>query len=504
MNNFGFRNNGELLTKLLIVLGLMMSLGAWAFSSPVGASPDDDFHLTSIWCSGSGVTGICDTTDASNSRLVSDALTKSACFASDANVSGACQTELGLFERPGTSVTSRGSFEGNYPPVYYATMHLLAGQDVQLSALFMRFANILVFASFLVATLFLVPRVLSRTLIGVWALTTVPLGLFILGSNNPSSWALTGIGFGWIALYAFLTARGRIQIPLGILYVVSVLVAAGARGDAAVYVILSAFIVAFLTFTRDKSYLLKLILPAAMIVVGFFFYITSQQSGIATTGLPFGESDRPDEIRTPVSVLFYNIVQLPFLLSGVFGTWNLGWLDTVMPAIVWVISLALFCGVIFVALGKMNVRRAVALLGTALIIVMLPLYVLQAALAHVGEQVQPRYVLPLIMLFAGIALLGLGEGKITLSRIQLWIIFAGLAIAQSVALYMNTRRYVWGLDSSAGWNLNTSVQWWWPAGPSPMLNWAVGSIGFALFLFAAGLFFKLTNSKLQEGQLLSK
>lgn len=504
MKNSGKRISGEMLTKVLIVLGLLMSLGAWAFSSPVGASPDDDFHLTSIWCAGNGSSGICEPAEKSSSRLVSDALTQSSCYASDANVSGACQTELGLFDNPGSSVTTRGSFEGNYPPVYYATMHLFAGQDIEFSAILMRFANIVLFAAFLFATLLLAPRVLSRTAIGIWALTTVPLGLFILGSNNPSSWAITGIGFGWIALYAFLTAQGRIQIPLGILYLLSVVVAAGARGDAAVYVILSAVLVVFLSFAKDKNYLLKLILPAAMILVGFFFYITSQQSGIATTGLPFGDSDRPAEARTPISVLFYNIVQLPFLLSGAFGTWNLGWLDTVMPAIVWVISLSLFSGVMFVALGKVSPRRAAALLGIALVIVALPLYVLQAALAHVGEQVQPRYVLPLIMVFAGVALLSLGEGKVSFSLIQLWLIFAGLAIAQSVALYMNTRRYVWGLDSSAGWNLNTSVQWWWPAGPSPMLNWAIGSVGFTLFLFAAGLFFKLTDSKIQESQFLSK
>jgi hypothetical protein len=383
-------------------------------------------------------------------------------------------------------------------------MHLFAGQDIQFSAILMRFANIVIFSAFLLATLLLAPRALSRTVIGIWVLTSVPLGLFILGSNNPSSWAITGIGFGWIALYAFLTAHGRIQIPLGILYVMSVIVAAGARGDAAVYVILSAVLVVFLTFVKDRNYLIKLMLPAAMILVGFFFYITSQQSGIATTGLPFGDADRPVEARTPISVLFYNVVQLPFLLSGAFGTWNLGWLDTVMPGIVWVVSLALFTGMMFVSVGKVTIRRAVALLGIALVIVALPLYVLQAALAHVGEQVQPRYLLPLIRVFAGVALLGFGEGKVSLSRIQLWLIFCGLTIAQSVALYMNTRRYVWGLDSSAGWNLNTSVQWWWPAGPSPMLNWAIGSIGFALFLFAAGLFFKLTDSKVQESKFLSK
>lgn len=504
MKNNSFKLSKELIAKLLIVAGLMLSLGAWAFSSPVGASPDDDFHLTSIWCAGSGSAGICENTDKESTRLVSDALTKAACFASDANVSGACQTELGLFENPRSAQTTRGSFQGNYPPVYYATMHLLAGGDIQLSALAMRFLNVVIFGAFLLATLLLIPRVLSRTVLAVWAVTTVPLGLFILGSNNPSSWALTGIGFGWVLLYAFLKENGRLQWPLGALYVLSVLVAAGARGDAAIYAVLSSLVVVFLTFNRNKMYLLKLLIPALMVTMALAFYMTSQQSGIATTGLPFGSEDRPSEARTPIGVLFYNVVQLPFLLSGAFGTWNLGWLDTVMPGIVWVPALVIFCAVIFATFRKLFVRQGLALLGLAFVIVALPLYVLQAALAHVGEQVQPRYVLPLILVFAGVALLSLGNREISFSGLQLWIIFAGLTIAQSVALYMNTRRYVWGLDTSAGWNLNSAAEWWWPVGPSPMLNWAIGSAGFALFLFAVGLFFKLTDSKIHQSELLSQ
>lgn len=504
MNTLKAPKNNLVLLKFLVVIGFICTLGAWALSSPVGSSPDDDFHLTSIWCAGSGAEGLCESTTEANSRLVSEALTKSSCYASDANVSGACQSELGLFTNPGTEVTTRGSFQSNYPPLYYATMHLFAGKDVQQSVVTMRFINIAFFGALFISLLLLLPRALSRTVLGMWIITTVPLGLFLLGSNNPSAWAITGIGFGWIALYGFLSSTGYRQWALGSIYVISVLMAAGARGDAAVYVVLSTFLVLFLTFVKNRMFFLKSILPVAMVFVALVFFLTSQQSGIASTGLPFGTEDRPEEVRTGVGVLFYNVVQLPFLLSGVFGTWNLGWLDTVMPAIVWVISLSLFAGVIFASLSRITLRRGVALGGLALVIVVLPLYVLQAALAHVGEQVQPRYVLPLIVLFAGISLLVFGEGKISLNGVQLWVVFAGLSIAQSVALYMNTRRYVWGLDSSAGWNLNTDVQWWWPTGPSPMLNWLLGSLGFVLFLCAAGLFFKLTNPKIHQGELLGQ
>lgn len=38
-----------LLGGLLLVLMLLTGLG-WAVSSPVESSPDEDFHLGSIWC----------------------------------------------------------------------------------------------------------------------------------------------------------------------------------------------------------------------------------------------------------------------------------------------------------------------------------------------------------------------------------------------------------------------------------------------------------------------
>ena len=40
--------------RILAVIALIASVFgtgvAWAVSSPIGASPDDDYHLGSIWC----------------------------------------------------------------------------------------------------------------------------------------------------------------------------------------------------------------------------------------------------------------------------------------------------------------------------------------------------------------------------------------------------------------------------------------------------------------------
>jgi hypothetical protein len=40
-------------------------------------------------------------------------------------------------------------------------------------------------------------------------------------------------------------------------------------------------------------------------------------------------------------------------------------------------------------------------------------------------------------------------------------------------------RYITGTDA-LGLNLNQGIEWWWPAAPSPMVVWFLGSAFFAL------------------------
>jgi hypothetical protein len=151
--------------------------------------------------------------------------------------------------------------------------------------------------------------------------------------------------------------------------------------------------------------------------------------------------------------------------------------------LVWVSSAGVFAGLVFLMWSSLSRRRLFTLLGLASILYFLPLYVLQRGLNHVGEQVQPRYLLPLIVVFAGIAFLGLALGERKLSQLQLVVSLMGLAVANSLALYVNTKRYVSGLDNDSGFSLEANVQWWWSIPVGPMAVWVVGSVGFALAIY---------------------
>lgn len=326
----------------------VIALIAWALASPIGAAPDDDFHLVSTWCATDSA--YCDPGQSSATRVVPEALLQSHCYAQDALQSAACQDSISWTEAPSVE-TKRGNFVGAYPPVYYAVMNVFAGEDVLSSALLMRLVNVLLFVGLTTALFVLLPAVRRPTLIWTWLVTTLPMGVFILASNNPSSWAVMGLGTGWLALLGYLETSGRRKWLLGAVFAVATLMAAGARGDAAMYAILGIAAVFVLTVPWSKEertakawkrYGLDAILPAVMTIVCAVLFLSSRQtqSGIGGFGGDTSVSGAAVDVGnveaalSGFSLLAYNLLNIPFLWAGNFGEWGLGWLDTPMPSVV--------------------------------------------------------------------------------------------------------------------------------------------------------------------------
>jgi hypothetical protein len=103
----------------------------------------------------------------------------------------------------------------------------------------------------------------------------------------------------------------------------------------------------------------------------------------------------------------------------------------------------------------------------------------------VGEQVQPRYLLPLVVFVVFTALYRRqNEQGLSLSAGQLLVAAAALVTANSVALHTNLRRYTTGLDVR-GVNLDAGIEWWWSDFPiSPNAVFISGSLAFGLFLIS--------------------
>ncbi|MEO6941439.1 MAG: DUF2142 domain-containing protein [Terrimesophilobacter sp.] len=486
------RGKAQPLRKLKVIhlapVLAIIALFAWAFASPMGAAPDDDFHLVSTWCAVvDGTT--CSPGVSANSRLVPEAILNSACYEGVPTESAACQRNFSSSSTPDV-LTKRGNFVGAYPPVYYTVMHLFVGDDILTSVVIMRLVNVLLFVGLTTALFWLLPIPRRQTLLLAWMITTIPMGMFLIASNNPSGWAVVGVGTSWLALLGYMESRGRRKWGLGVIALAATIMAAGSRSDAAIYAVLGIGAVFVLTFPRARakwrSYALDAILPIALVGICIAFVAVSgqTQSGINGFGSqPATGPGAPSPVVTPQSLtgfgrFAYNLLNIPFLWAGNFGQSGLGWMDTSLPSIVTFGTISCLVAVGFVGLSRLWGRKLFVVLGAGFALCAVPLFVLTRGGQIVGEVVQPRYVLPLIVLLAGLILLTQGSGRLTLTRAQSVLIIATLSVANMVAMHMNIRRYVTGVDGG-GVNLDAGVEWWWNIAISPMGVWIIGSLAFA-------------------------
>lgn len=465
------RRIGLLVAPLLV----FAALAAWALSSPVGSSPDDDFHLTSIWCA-TGNSEYCSSSDDPGTRLVPPAVVYPACFAYDAEKSAGCQGGVD-FSAGATAETKRGNFAGGYPVVYYGAMSAFVGPDVHASVLIMRLVNIALFVGLGVALYTLLPTNRRQILVWQWALTTVPLGLFVLSSTNPSSWAVMGVGYGWLALLGFYESSGRKRIALGAVFLLTAVMASGSRSDATIFFVLAVLAAAMLAFRNTRRYWLSSLLPVASFIICALLFRSSRSADVVTSGLneqlSFGVIIRRFAI---------NLTEVPSLWTGIFGqSWGLGWLDTSMPSLVWVSAFAAVIGASFVAARTNSVRKMVVVGLGAAALAAIPVMLLVLAGKDVGEDFQPRYLLPLVVVFVGAVFFTSRPQSIELSRVQVWVIVAALSGAQFVALHLNIRRYVTGIDA-LGPDLDAGREWWWALVLTPNVTWILGSLCFAAAL----------------------
>lgn len=455
----------------------LIALSAWALASPVGASPDDNFHLVSIWCADSPSTE-CAAGPTPDTRIVPEAIVNGGCYIRVPEKSAGCQQTTVSFDPSVTAIADRGNFNGGYPPVYYAVMNVFVGPDIQASVVVMRLVNVLVFVA-LVTTLFvLLPLRRRHSLVWGWLISSVPLGMFIIASNNPSAWAVAGVGTGWLALVGWFESSGRRKVGLGAVFAIATVLAAGARSDAAVYTVVGIAVAVALRGNVSRKFALDALLPLAAAIACVLFFLTSAQSGSALNG--FGGNPNAADGSPPNfgALLAYNLLNVPSLWAGVLGTWGLGWLDTQLPAVVSLGCIGVFVAVAFIGLRSLDRRKFVALCGVGFVLIAAPVYVLTKGGDVVGGEVQPRYILPLIVLAAGLVVFAAGSRRFELTRGQLLLVVATLCVAQFVALHVNIRRYVTGVDVGSV-NLDAGAEWWWPAAPSPMTVLIIGALAYA-------------------------
>jgi len=379
--------------------------------------------------------------------------------------------------------TDRGNFTGTYPPVFYAVMSIFASHDISASVLAMRAFNSLLYVVMMTALYLLLPR--ARRGLMVWGslLTLAPFGVYLIASINPSGWGVLSASTLWLALLGYFEteSRGR-RWGLGALALAATVVGAGSRADSAAYVVLAAVLVGVLKVERTRAFLIRAVLPILLIVIAAVSYLTSGQTRAVNVS---GENISSPIGNVPTSwtdLLWNNLIRLPDLWGGAFGAPVGGpsqWLGTPLPGLVWFPATIAFGGVVFLGLRRFDLRKGIGLAMIVGLLVVLPLLWLMRDHILVGQQVQSRYLYPLLIILAGVSLLGFHSANAGLGRIHMLIVAAAALLADVTLQWFTIRRFTTGIDEF--WpNLDKGVEWWWgfPFGPMPL--WIIGSVAFGV------------------------
>ena len=480
------------LALVLLVAGVLALGMGWVFSSSPGSSPDDDYHLVSTWCPRPIESSGCGTTTIDGDLYVIPPVPTaySQCEAFNPAASHVCGYKYSDDE----TYPSYRYNDGQYPYGFYQFHHLFAGHNVEHSVWVMRSVNVAILIILLGAIL-VFARPDLRALIGLSAVVAwTPMGFYFIASNNPTSWALTGVFCYGAALFSTLHASGWRRWTLLGLMVFSALLCYGSRGDAAFYVFVVSLGILILAATRKR--LPEIGMATALSIIGIWCMFATGQSHHLT------QTDSSVTRHQRLEVAIRNIRGLPDYFAGFVGMFSgPGWHDTPLPGYTTIVALLAMGAVLFYGARTMNLRKALAafvvfgaMAGIPLVIATPPEF------PNIGGY-HPRYALPLLGTWLIIWLTSHHKNA-TVSKSQLTMFVLFLSVAEAVAMHTTIARYARGLEhiNGLGWiaegNLSSGVDWWWADMPlTPMVLWFIASLGYVTAL-TCGVYLACTRPRL--------
>lgn len=468
------------------VLALFLVLFGWAVSSPPGASPDDDYHLASSYCSLGNRSGLCEPGDEERSRRIPTGLLSLQNCYSTQSVSAACLEKNLEILSGSMSNSSRLNTDNFYPKLFYWSNGLFVSNDIESSVMKTRIFNIaIVISLFCLAFLFSDPGI--RLIIPITVtVCSVPLGLFIFASNNPSSWSISSI-----VCYAFLLASlkfpllSRENLKLLLPLTICVVVALGSRSDSAFFLTIVTIGVYLFVLDEKRVGLRDLFLLTSVASIAPIFYLITNAHTQKFVANGFMEGAHS---IAGLDIFMFNIQSIPQLLLGGFGfsfseihtrTGHLGWFNSPVPPTTSIIVFSIFLILISNSFGGWTRASKRAVSFFAFIFILLAMFVHQRDKTLIGQEVQPRYFLVFVFLILGFALV---QHHPRLSVGTRSALVASLGIAQSLALYLVIKRYSVGYGDF-GLSLNSGIQWWGFDAFKPNTVWLMSSVAFAYLAY---------------------
>lgn len=454
----------------LVVMALLATGVSWVLASPVAGSPDDEYHLGSIWCPRPVASSGCQTAviDGRVEVRVPETIAEGApCFAFHPEKSAACR--LSMSDRE-TTYSARYD-DGNYPIGYYRFHHLLIRESVNESVLIMRMVNVVIAVALLGALGVLIPVRMRESYVLAMCVSWIPMGVYFIASNNPSSWALTGVFAYAAGLYASVRAQGRRRWVLLGLALVGALLSFTSRGDSSFFIFVASLAVLIGVRWRRDLLVQTLVAACASGIGVWIMSHTGQSRALEPAPPPF---DMPAHAR-----LMSNLRTLPEYFAGFYGRrWGAGWFDVPLDGLVTVIAIAVAGAAVFLGAGMLTWRKLLSALTVVGALAGVPLLVSMQQGFVRTFQYQPRYMLPLLAVFFLIWLDRPREGPV-LSRSQVALLVGASVLVHSVAIHELLHRYTHGVrdpDDDLLFNLNFNPAWWWDLPVSPMTVWRAATV----------------------------
>lgn len=456
---------------LVLAVLAFMALAAWAVSSPAGSSPDDDFHLSSIWCGQGERDGLCESITAEEVSIPTQVF-RSPCFAYNNSATGVCQEN---FDTTLGSTSRLNTIEHSYPTGFYWTMSWFASDNLTWSVLAMRLFNVALFIGLASATLLLIQPIWRRPLGVILAVTIVPLGMFVIASTNPSSWALFVPVFLFFSLRSLVVANRHWQHwSLAALSIGLAAIGTAARADAAFFVVAATGLALLAEWGKWWRFARVYLTSACIGLLAVISVLNGRQAGVISSGL----EEASAAARTSVGLLLRNLGDVASLYTGALGGWNLGWLDTPLPSIVSISLTVIIGSMVLNGIAFKQLRELILPTITLAIVIVVPLIIQQNTGSPVGAYIQPRYVFPLLALGLGV-LVSTKNPRMFITPRQVALASVTIVVLNAMSLYVNLLRYTTGLDTG---HMNPSSGTWQPV-VSPLIVLALGVIAFAALMW---------------------
>ena len=467
----------------LLLLGTIITFGSWALASPPGSGPDDEYHLSSIWCSRGYRIQFCEKSSSIYEAKIPLQLHRNGgprtifCYAGDSKISASCirgldaeaVTKLESSKRFNTS-----SISGNF----YKSNGFLVSPNVNRSILTMRFLQIFIFFALISFAIYSSGERKWAVLLALFV-GMVPVGLFIIPSTSPSSWAIVGVvSAGICVMNSLIASRKSHRVIAVIGFLVAVLLTRNVRADVNIMLaicvtlgLISGFVVRetdrSLKFDRVK--LLKL----AFLVVPGLIYIHLKVFSLYPWRIA----------RFILGGSFYSLSNdSPQAFLGFLGgSIQLGSADFAPTPVVLILMSVGFVTFIVITARFVPLKVKISSGFGLSLLFFLPYWFSLGAIGLASRYIMAIYLVSLVT-FSASAVSSRRLANFKFSKSALVTIFLTISLGQSLSLHQSIRRYITGTNIS-GWNLNEGAQWWWTHGPSPLSIWILGSVAFSVALF---------------------